>query len=46
MAHFKQLLEIAAKADIPVLILGESGCGKEVAARNLHKNIRDTVFYT
>lgn len=38
MAHFKQLLEIAAKADIPVLILGESGCGKEVAARNLHKN--------
>lgn len=33
-----RLLAIAAPSLLPVLLLGESGCGKEVAARTLHKN--------
>lgn len=37
MQNFKELLKIAARSDIPVLILGESGVGKEVAARSLHE---------
>ncbi|NLB64629.1 MAG: sigma-54-dependent Fis family transcriptional regulator [Fibrobacter sp.] len=32
----RKLLEIAAPSNIPVLIQGETGCGKEVAARSLH----------
>lgn len=36
MSNFKDLLSIAASADVPVLILGESGSGKEVAAKTLH----------
>ncbi len=37
MQTFKRLLSIAAKSTIPVLIYGESGSGKEIAARLLHK---------
>jgi transcriptional regulator with PAS, ATPase and Fis domain len=33
---FRRLLAIAAQADIPVLLSGETGSGKEVAARYLH----------
>jgi transcriptional regulator with PAS, ATPase and Fis domain len=33
---FRRLLSIAAQADIPVLLSGETGSGKEVAARYLH----------
>lgn len=33
-----KLLKIASKSNIPVLLQGESGAGKEVAARTLHKN--------
>ena len=36
MSKHKNLLSIAANADVPVLILGESGSGKEVAAKTLH----------
>lgn len=36
MNAFEQLLEIVAPSILPVLLLGESGCGKEVAARALH----------
>jgi transcriptional regulator with PAS, ATPase and Fis domain len=34
--HFKKMLNIAAQSDIPVLLTGESGSGKEVAAKSLH----------
>jgi transcriptional regulator with PAS, ATPase and Fis domain len=34
--NFKRMLQIAASSDLPVLIVGESGAGKEVAARELH----------
>jgi transcriptional regulator with PAS, ATPase and Fis domain len=34
--HFKKMLKIAAQSDIPVLLTGESGSGKEVAAQSLH----------
>ena len=33
-----ELLNIAAKSSIPVLIQGESGAGKEVAARYIHEH--------
>ncbi|MCL2102278.1 MAG: sigma 54-interacting transcriptional regulator [Fibromonadales bacterium] len=33
---FKKMLKIAADSDLPVLITGESGVGKELAARELH----------
>jgi len=33
---FKKMLLIAAESDIPVLIIGESGSGKELAAKELH----------
>ncbi|MCF0215449.1 MAG: sigma-54-dependent Fis family transcriptional regulator [Fibrobacteraceae bacterium] len=38
MKSTEKLLEIASKSTIPVLIQGESGVGKEVAARFLHQN--------
>ncbi len=37
MQNFKEMLQIASDVDIPVLLLGESGSGKEVAARALHE---------
>lgn len=36
MPSFEQLLHIAAPSSLPILLLGESGSGKEVAARRLH----------
>ncbi|WP_328702985.1 sigma-54-dependent transcriptional regulator [Arenibaculum pallidiluteum] len=36
MRHVEALLRKAARVDIPVLITGETGVGKEVAARLLH----------
>ena len=38
MKNLDELLRIAAKSTITVLLQGESGAGKEVAARLLHKN--------
>lgn len=35
--QYKEMLRIAASAEVPVLILGESGAGKEVAARKIHE---------
>lgn len=36
MKNFDKMLEIASNSSIPVLLQGESGVGKEVAARRLH----------
>ncbi len=36
MEQVRNRLNIAARADVPVLITGESGTGKELAARALH----------
>jgi DNA-binding NtrC family response regulator len=36
MTHVKRMGERAAKSSIPILILGESGVGKELIARALH----------
>ena len=33
----RQMIGIAAKHDFPVLVLGETGTGKEVVARNIHE---------
>jgi len=37
MAKIRTQAEQAAKVDVPVLLLGESGAGKEVVARLIHK---------
>jgi transcriptional regulator with GAF, ATPase, and Fis domain len=36
LAQVMQRVEQVAKADVPVLVLGETGSGKEVVARELH----------
>jgi len=38
MKQPKELLNIAANSSVPVLIQGESGAGKEVAARYIHEH--------
>jgi DNA-binding NtrC family response regulator len=36
MAALRRLIERAAPADVPILIVGENGTGKELAARAIH----------
>lgn len=38
MKDSKEMLRIVADSDVPVLLLGESGAGKEVAARFVHRS--------
>ena len=38
MKQPKELMNIAANSSVPVLIQGESGAGKEVAARYIHEH--------
>ena len=40
MQAIYQLIDRAAKSDIPVLVQGETGTGKELAARAIHYNSR------
>ena len=40
MQAIYQLIETAAKSDIPVLVQGETGTGKELAAHAIHYNSR------
>ena len=45
MLHIRSICEQVAPADVPVLILGESGAGKEVLARYIHaRSGRDHPF--
>jgi len=37
MRSLKQIIAEIAPTDIPVLLVGESGCGKEVLARQIHR---------
>jgi two-component system response regulator AtoC len=39
-ARLREDLELAARADLDVLLLGETGTGKELAARWIHQNSR------
>lgn len=47
MRSLKQIVTEIAPTDIPVLLVGESGCGKEVFARQIHRlsQRRDEPFY-
>ena len=47
MTEFKKKLVLAAKSDIPVLLLGENGSGKTVAAKVIHQlsNRRTKKFF-
>jgi Nif-specific regulatory protein len=40
VARLLEFVSIAASADIPVLLTGESGCGKTLVARAIHNNGR------
>jgi transcriptional regulator with PAS, ATPase and Fis domain len=35
--HILKLINLVAKLDIPILITGESGCGKELVAQSIHR---------
>jgi len=40
LRHVMERVELVARADIPVLLLGETGSGKEVIARAIHRQSR------
>lgn len=46
MFHLLRIAEKAANSDVNILILGESGAGKEIVARHIHANSprRDYLF--
>src|SRR5262245_23975684 len=48
MRRLMAKIEKSARSDAPILLLGETGCGKEVTARAVHENSKraDQVFET
>jgi DNA-binding NtrC family response regulator len=39
-SEVRRLIQVSARCDYPVLILGETGCGKELVARSIHEHSR------
>lgn len=46
MQKVYQQIKMAGESDVPVLLVGETGTGKEVAAKNIHQlsNRRENIF--